>query len=91
MKPKMCFKVLLVPLNTKIMPKIASLKLQTTEKVLVEELQLRSNISLKSSRIAIAEVLPSSCGIAIAESSFGGYARQTLTDGCSNGSVVCGF
>jgi hypothetical protein len=69
MKPKMCFKVLLAPLNTKIMPKIASLELRTTEKVMVAELQLRSNISLKSFRIAIAEVLPSNCGIAIADQS----------------------
>jgi hypothetical protein len=49
------------------MPKIAHLKLRTTEKIMVAELQLRSNISFKSSRIAIAEVLPSSCGIAIAD------------------------
>jgi hypothetical protein len=29
----------------------------------IEELQLQSNISLKSCGIAIAEVLPSSCGL----------------------------
>jgi hypothetical protein len=34
----------------------------------IEELRVRSNISLKSCGIAIAEVLPSTCGIAIAES-----------------------
>jgi hypothetical protein len=33
----------------------------------IAELRLRSNISLKSCGIAIAEVLPSSCGIAIAD------------------------
>ncbi len=34
----------------------------------IVELLLQSNISLKNCRIAIAEVLPSSCGIAIADS-----------------------
>jgi hypothetical protein len=33
----------------------------------ITELRLGSNISLKSSGMAIAEVLPSSCGIAIAD------------------------
>jgi hypothetical protein len=34
----------------------------------IAELRLRSNISLKSCGIAIAQVLPSRCGIAIADS-----------------------
>ncbi len=34
----------------------------------IAELRLQSNISFKSCVIAIAEVLPSSCGIAIADS-----------------------
>jgi hypothetical protein len=34
----------------------------------IAKLRLRSNISLKSCGITIAEVLPSSCGIAIADS-----------------------
>jgi hypothetical protein len=34
----------------------------------IAELRFRSNISLKSCGIAIAVVLPSSCGIAIADS-----------------------
>ncbi len=34
----------------------------------IAEVRLRSNMSLKSCRIAIAEELPSSCGIAIADS-----------------------
>jgi hypothetical protein len=53
----------------KNMPKIAevmlsssNLKLRTSEKIAIAELQLRSNISLK-----VAEVLLSSCGIAIAD------------------------
>jgi hypothetical protein len=37
-------------------------------KIAIAELQLRSNTSLKSCGIAIAEVLPPSCGIAIANS-----------------------
>ncbi len=44
------------------------LKLRTSEKIAVAKLRLRSNISLKNCRIAIAEVLPSSCRIAIADS-----------------------
>jgi hypothetical protein len=37
----------------------------------IAELWLRSNISLKNCGIAIAEVLPSSCGIVIADSKKG--------------------
>jgi hypothetical protein len=47
---------------------VADLKLQTSQKIAIAELRLRSNISLKSCGIAIAEVLLSSCGIAIADS-----------------------
>ncbi len=60
------------------MPKIAEVKLSSCELEVADfrkkcdcgnaELQLRSNISFKSCRIAIAEVLSSSCGIAIADS-----------------------
>jgi hypothetical protein len=60
----------------KNMPKIAKVKLLSCELEVADfrkncdcriaELRLRSNISLKSCGIAIAEVLPSSCGIAIA-------------------------
>ncbi len=46
----------------------SKLKLWTSEKIAIAELRLRSNISLKSCGIAIVEVLPSSCGIAIADS-----------------------
>jgi hypothetical protein len=55
--------------TAKNMPKIAELKLPSCglqQKIAIAELQLRSNISFESCRIAIAEVLPSSCGIAIA-------------------------
>jgi hypothetical protein len=48
-----------------------ALKLRTVEKKCdcgIAQLQLRSNISLKSCGIAIAEVLPSNCRIAIADS-----------------------
>jgi hypothetical protein len=55
------------------MPKIAEVKLSSSG--LQKKLRLRNcgvevaeNISLKSCRIAIAEVLPSSSGIAIADS-----------------------
>ncbi len=55
------------------MPKIAEMKLSSCRleiadirKIAIAE--LRSNISLKSCGIAIAEVLPSSCGIAILDS-----------------------
>jgi hypothetical protein len=54
------------------------LKLQTSEKIAIAELLLRSNISLKSCGIAIAEVLPSSCGIAITDSKKS-YACSPLT------------
>jgi hypothetical protein len=37
------------------------------EKITMAELRLRSNISLKSCGIAIAEVLPSNRGMAIAD------------------------
>jgi hypothetical protein len=47
---------------------IDALKLRTSEKIAISELRLRSNISLKSCEIAIAQVLPSSSGIAIADS-----------------------
>jgi hypothetical protein len=50
------------------MPKIADLKLRTSNKIVIAELRLRSNIFFKSCGIAIAEALPSSCGIAIADS-----------------------
>jgi hypothetical protein len=46
---------------------VVDLKLRTSEKNAIEELRLQSNISLKSCGIAIAEVLPSSWGIAIAD------------------------
>jgi hypothetical protein len=49
-------------------PKIAEVKLSSCglhKKIAIAE--LRSNISLKSCGIAIAEALPSSCGIAIAD------------------------
>jgi hypothetical protein len=59
------------------MPKIAEMKLSScglevadTRKNCdcgIAEVQLRSNIALKSCGIAIAKVLPSSCGIAIAD------------------------
>jgi hypothetical protein len=62
----------------KNMPKIAEMKLSSCGLEVAEirkncdggivELRLRSNIALKSCGIAIAEVLPSSCGIAIADS-----------------------
>jgi hypothetical protein len=42
------------------------MKLRTSEKIAIAE--LRSNISFKSCGIAIAEVLPSSCRIAIEDS-----------------------
>jgi hypothetical protein len=48
---------------------VADLKLQTSEKIAIAELQscgCRATF-LQSYRIAIAEVPPSSCGIAIAE------------------------
>jgi hypothetical protein len=53
------------------MPKIAEVKLSSCglqKKIAIAELRLRSIISLKSCGIAIVEVLPSSCGIAIADS-----------------------
>jgi hypothetical protein len=45
---------------------IEASKLLTSEKIAIAE--LRRNISLKSCGLAIEEVLPSSCGIAIADS-----------------------
>jgi hypothetical protein len=45
----------------KIHSQVAELKLQTTEKVGIAELQLRNNIVLNCG-IAVAEVLPSICG-----------------------------
>jgi hypothetical protein len=41
----------------------------------IAELRLRNNVSLKSCGIEIAEVLPSSCGIAIADSKKVGRAH----------------
>jgi hypothetical protein len=54
------------------MPKIGEVKLSSCGfrkncDAGIAELRLQSNISLKSCRIAIAEVLPSGCGIAIAD------------------------
>jgi hypothetical protein len=62
------------------MPKIAEIKLSSCghQKNCVcgiEELRLWSNISLKSCEIAIAEVLPSSCGIVIEDSKKVAYAH----------------
>jgi hypothetical protein len=64
--------------KAKNMPKIAEVKLSSCGLDVVgfrknsdcgiAELRLRSNISLKSCGIVIVEVLPSSCGIAIADS-----------------------
>jgi hypothetical protein len=57
--------------TAKNMTKIAEVKLSSCglqKKLRVMELQLQSNISSKRYGIAIAEVLPSSCGIAIADS-----------------------
>jgi hypothetical protein len=52
------------------MPKIAEvkLKLRTSGKIEIAELQTCGRSFLKSCGIAIAEVLPSSCGILIADS-----------------------
>jgi hypothetical protein len=50
------------------MSKIADLKVRTSEKFAIAELRLRINIALKSCGIAIAKVLPSGCGIAVADS-----------------------
>jgi hypothetical protein len=47
---------------------VSYLTLQTSENIVIAELRLRSNNSFKSCGIAMAEVLPSSCGIAIADS-----------------------
>jgi hypothetical protein len=44
------------------------LKLRISEKIAIAELRLWTNISLKSCGIVIAEIVPSSCGIAIADS-----------------------
>jgi hypothetical protein len=64
--------------TAKNMPKIAEMKLSSCGLEVADiinncdcgiaELRLRSNISFKSCRIVIAGVLPSSCGIAIADS-----------------------
>jgi hypothetical protein len=54
----------------KNMPKIAEVELTSSgiqKKTVTADLRLQSNISLKSCVIATAEVLPSSCGIGIAE------------------------
>jgi hypothetical protein len=50
--------------------KVSSYGLEVADfrKIAIAESRLQSNISLKSSGIAIAEVPPSSCGIAIADS-----------------------
>jgi hypothetical protein len=50
-------------------PEVADLKLRTTEKIAIAKLRLRSYSSLKSYGIAVAEVRPSSCGIAGPEKS----------------------
>jgi hypothetical protein len=55
-----------VSLETKNLSWSEALKLRTSEKIVIAELPLRSNISLKSCWIALVEGLPSSCGIAIA-------------------------
>jgi hypothetical protein len=49
--------------------KLSNCKLEVEDfsKIAIAEFRLRSNISLKNCGIAIAEVLPSSCGIAIAD------------------------
>jgi hypothetical protein len=56
-------------LPTIIFEKVANLKLRITKKYDcgIAELQLRTKISLKSCGIAYAEVLPTSCGVAIAD------------------------
>jgi hypothetical protein len=49
--------------------KLSNCKLEVVDfrKIAIAELRLRSNISLKNCGIAIAEVFPLSCGIAIAD------------------------
>jgi hypothetical protein len=50
-----------------VSPSSCELEVAKYEKNTIAELQLGTNISLKSCGIAIAEVFPSSCGIAIAD------------------------
>ncbi len=58
----------------------------------IAELWLRSNISLKSCGIAIAEVFPSSCGIGIADSKKSCACRPLLIPHATNVNLIaeCG-
>ncbi len=48
-------------------PQVEDFNLRTAEKIVIAELRMQSHISVKICRIAIAEVRPLHCGIAVAD------------------------
>jgi hypothetical protein len=70
--------------TAKNMQKIAEVKLSSfgLQKIVIAKLRLQSNISLKSCRIAIAEMLPSNCGIRIADSEKSCVFPPLVTSNC---------